>query len=788
VATAPVPTRVFKFSELASYSCAEGHSVDGTASGARDIAIVCGANGMFPPVADCMPITCGNPERMLNGGIDAVELFYPGVVTYTADSGYTLNNERPLEVTFQRHCQANGELDPIPDGLLQPACEPGVAATTGPTKIELEVVTCNTDLSETDTGAEFSFEVNGAWTEGTPLAQIVDQMQSLHVEVELQGWPSKFKIAAQGANKWCYKKINLNHCDTTFPVVTSAEPEQGDNIHWVGIADGVSASHEFDVPPPPVSTVLDFFSATMEHTNLGGQGPDSGAPDMRYANIGTKAGEALDLVVKTHDYESGSHVVNRPGLNGKFGQISVNAGKMLDLTFTFVEHGTDNPVELDMFDFSFFHLGRSPRKTAVVYAREFEQYFSSEDFEYEIEPAAEGYTGFRATSQARGCHRPDDPDSLGEVSCSGMEVDQTKQSVMFAYARRSSFDIRLEVTCDRGRCDGARNILFAGRSSAMVTAAGQDELGASVLKAVRVSCGRPPRVGHASNGLPGIKKFGMMAVYDCDPGYTIDGSPQGLTDFAIQCQADGTFTAAPAESCQLITYRVEGRITDATNMETLSGAQVVIKQGDIEITRTTNNRGVFDAEGVPSGDVEMLITKDGYISAEKPVHVTGSISAGTGADISMSPVLPADGWRVVLNWEATPRDLDSHFYFEGSSCHMYWARRHVSCGAFGGVSATLDVDDVNGRGPETSTLMNLDSCQGRSSCKIVFKVHNYSRNPGWAESAAVVKLYNGMSEVGTYHVGTDGVESGSGRRQYWSVFQLDGLTGQITTCTSAGCN
>lgn len=321
----------------------------------------------------------------------------------------------------------------------------------------------------------------------------------------------------------------------------------------------------------------------------------------------------------------------------------------------------------------------------------------------------------------------------------------------------------------------------------MVTAAGEDDM-AGVLKAVPVVCGRPPRIGGASSGLPGRKKFGEMAVYDCDPGHTIDGSPQGTTDFAVQCQADGTFTAPPTESCLLITYRVEGQISDATNMDSLSGAQVVIKQGDLEITRTTNNRGRFDAEGVPSGDVEMTITKDGYIEAHKELHVTGSISAGAGADVSLSPVLPPDGWRVVLSWEEAPRDLDSHFYFEGSSCHMYWARRHVSCGAFGGVSATLDVDDVSSYGPETSTIMNLNACQGRSSCKLVFKVHNYSRRPGWSESGAVVKLYNGMSEVGTYHVGSDGVESGSGRQQYWSVFQLNGLNGEITTCTSAGCN
>jgi len=217
--------------------------------------------------------------------------------------------------------------------------------------------------------------------------------------------------------------------------------------------------------------------------------------------------------------------------------------------------------------------------------------------------------------------------------------------------------------------------------------------------------------------------------------------------------------------------RIQARITDATNLAAIAHAEVVITQGNLEIRRTTDSNGAFDAEGVPTGEIRMLVNKDGYISAEKTITVTGSIS-GAVADLFLSPVLPLDGWRAVLTWGASPADLDSHTYLPQG--HVSYQNRHASCP---GVSANLDVDKTHGYGPETTSLTHV------ISGKILFKVNNYSRTPGWGGSDAMVKLYNGDREVGTYHVNSHGIQSGF----WWSVFYIDGSTGQVFECSTAAC-
>merc|ERR1711957_323062 len=175
----------------------------------------------------------------------------------------------------------------------------------------------------------------------------------------------------------------------------------------------------------------------------------------------------------------------------------------------------------------------------------------------------------------------------------------------------------------------------------------------------------------------------------------------------------------------------------------------------------------------PSANARNLeISKDGFIHTEKELVMQGSVMAGSSADVAMSPNLPEDGWRIVLTWGEKPKDLDSHVYFgRRGSCHMYYGKTRVKCRTMHNVEAHLDVDDTESYGPETTTFLHLNKCQGKHNCKMAFKVHNYSRRPNWAGSEGVVKVYNGVREVATYHVGVDGVESGrpNSRRQFWSV-------------------
>lgn len=789
ISAGPPATKKFTFGETARYECAPGHTIDGSKQSRNFFELVCGADGRFPPAMDCQPVSCGTPPRIAFGTVSANAVAFPGRAVYTCDSGFTLSSRSPEIVNFQRKCWEDGEYEAVPAGLLENHCHAGVIPSEGD-HVSVELETCDIQYGGTNTGHKISFKVNGAWVGKTALPASIDRHQTVDVDVTLNGWPTELKIEASGANAWCYRRISIVHCNWEFKVLDAPVAlAYGNNPHWVKDEAGAEAqkSQIFSVPPKLSSATIDFSQSSVSTDNLGGGGPDTGDAEIRYSNVGTTAdGKQVDLVLTAPHHAPG--IINHGAKkNGTFGQINMNAGKSMIIEFTFQESDTKKEVILDQFELSFFDLDRSADATEVLYSTDFEQFFTGAGFEYDIAPLDDGWTAFSATHRGNPCHETQDPENLGEVTCEGLTVDRLKHSVMLRFRKASSAKIGFKIRCDRGSCVGSHSFLFSGKSNAILTSSSE----VASLECSRVSCGRPPEVSNAFSSALGRRKFGQLVTYDCAPGYTVDGTPQSVTDFSIQCQADGTYTPLTSVACVLVAYRVQGRINDATNMHKISGATIkLIKDGETLATVTSNSRGLYDTPAVPVGNVIIGVSRDGFITAHQSLLVEGEISAGGFADVSISPLLPADGWRAVLTWGEKPRDLDSHVYFLGSSCRMYYGRKNVRCSSFNYVQAILDVDDVSSYGPETTTFLNLRKCHGRRSCRLVFKVHNYSQRPGWEVSEAVVKVYNGDHEYATYKIGVDGVTSGAAgsSNQYWSVFALDGLTGEVHKCTTADCD
>lgn len=75
--------------------------------------------------------------------------------------------------------------------------------------------------------------------------------------------------------------------------------------------------------------------------------------------------------------------------------------------------------------------------------------------------------------------------------------------------------------------------------------------------------------------------------------------------------------------------------------------------------------------------------------------------------INASPKLTEGEVRIVLTWGSTPNDLDSHLFtpydnvFGDTTYHIWYGNRSDAVGN------NLDVDDVNGYGPETVTIPAL---------------------------------------------------------------------------------
>ncbi len=167
--------------------------------------------------------------------------------------------------------------------------------------------------------------------------------------------------------------------------------------------------------------------------------------------------------------------------------------------------------------------------------------------------------------------------------------------------------------------------------------------------------------------------------------------------------------------------------------------------GDIDITAPFN--------GGDDDSVTIIVKKTGYsnLIAKCPCN---------GLTYAMSPVMKnLDGLRVVLNWGKLPKDIDSHLSFLSS---------HVNYHKQQGTNAHLDVDDTNGYGPETITIVKKIKKQ-----KYVYAIHNYSdlRNRDSTQlsslSDAKVFVYTGKSLIHTYKVPPEK------KGNLWIIFKID---------------
>ena len=213
-------------------------------------------------------------------------------------------------------------------------------------------------------------------------------------------------------------------------------------------------------PPPPRSTdfcnpnavSIDLRPACtsgITQNNLGGIGPSSGVQEMRYPNVATLSGQPVDLVVRaTNPYSSTRANVNN-GCSGLFGSIHMNADATLDLMFEFKLGGTNMPVTLPGFQFSFLDIDQFYGNVAIESVR-----VSGYTSYYLTEPTLVQFIdgAFKSTTFGNAANNPTDPMTLNP--------EQSQFAVSFRFDAVSSFAATLQVEGGSGR-----NFLFSGISN-----------------------------------------------------------------------------------------------------------------------------------------------------------------------------------------------------------------------------------------------------------------------------------------------------------------------------------
>lgn len=231
---------------------------------------------------------------------------------------------------------------------------------------------------------------------------------------------------------------------------------------------------------------------------------------------------------------------------------------------------------------------------------------------------------------------------------------------------------------------------------------------------------------------------------------------------------------------------VRGKVTDATNNQAIAGAIVSLSGQQT----TTDAQGNYRFEDVTEASVQVSFTADTTIvMTHVHANFTTTFRAGyhtiavqaegysaftypslivvpdveTIHDMAISPILTDAYMRFVLNWGASPRDLDSHMRTP-SGAHIYYGTRGSATSE---PYVLLDYDVTSGYGPETITVYQA------SPGTYHYYIYNYSGSPSITTSQAVVQIYNRLGNVTTLEVPL----SGDGR--YWYVATMDGATGRI---------
>ena len=174
----------------------------------------------------------------------------------------------------------------------------------------------------------------------------------------------------------------------------------------------------------------------------------------------------------------------------------------------------------------------------------------------------------------------------------------------------------------------------------------------------------------------------------------------------------------------------------------------------------TDSAGNYTVD-LPAGQYKVLLSHEGYIEGEQDLYI-GAYSEQVFQDYTISPEIAMGEVRIVLSWGSTPRDLDSYLYGTADNgSDMYVSFTNKNCYGSDALMASLDIDQTNGYGPETTTVYNPNGVY-------YFRVVDFNQTGFIGQSGATVTVYLPGQSPRVFQV-SDGIM----HENAWDVFVLD---------------
>ena len=230
----------------------------------------------------------------------------------------------------------------------------------------------------------------------------------------------------------------------------------------------------------------------------------------------------------------------------------------------------------------------------------------------------------------------------------------------------------------------------------------------------------------------------------------------------IECDAEGTVLSADAWSEIYLDGSGEeeqgdifqGQVINAKTGLGIENAQVTfVAENGKEETVTTDAQGYYEVT-IETGDFRIEVEADGFQQEEFERSIRDLKDSDEGI-LTIAPVVGEDEIVIVLEWGSAPKDLDA--VLQCDDFMIDFRNREDSNGA---MSAVLDVDEIDGYGPETITV-NISG-----DAEFTYLVNNFNDVPNFAGCGATVKVYVSGKAPVEYTIPS----SGRGTK-IWEVFQ-----------------
>lgn len=253
-------------------------------------------------------------------------------------------------------------------------------------------------------------------------------------------------------------------------------------------------------------------------------------------------------------------------------------------------------------------------------------------------------------------------------------------------------------------------------------------------------------------------------------------------DVTISCDASGNI--ASGAICRIVPHAalqeektegettVSGTIVNAQTGIAVSSVEMNVREGNSH-TGTVMKSIKTDVYGryslkLNGGSYTVELKCQGYTTEFVEIYV-GTYQNTLTKNFTISPELMAGEIRIVLEWSDYPRDLDSYLIgTSGNGSDVFVNFITPTCQQSGNTIADLDVDDIDGYGPETITIHD-------TSGSYEFYVIDYGRTGALAASGAVVKIYIPGQDVQTIRI-SDCIDLSSSANNCWRVVTIESGT------------